>query len=38
MVKRSAGAPVTVLTCTAGGRLLAADEDGQTMWADLSAL
>ncbi len=38
MVKRSAGAPVAVLTCTAGGRLLAAAEDGAVMWADLSAI
>lgn len=38
MVKRSAGTPVTVLICTAAGRLLAASEDGRAMWADLSAM
>lgn len=38
IVKRSAGAPVTVPTCTSGSRLLAAAEDGRTMWADLSAM
>jgi len=38
MVKRSAGGLIAVLSCTAGGRLLAADEDGHTMWADLSAI
>lgn len=38
MIKRAAGAPIAVLVCTAGGRLLAADENGQTMWADLSAI
>jgi WD40 repeat protein len=38
MVKRSAGAPVTVLTCTAGGRLLLAEDEGRVMWADLSAI
>jgi len=38
MVKRRAGAPVAVLVCTAGGRLLAADEDGRSLWADLSAM
>jgi hypothetical protein len=38
MVKRTAGAPIAALVCTSGGRLLAADENGQTMWADLSAI
>ncbi len=38
MVKRTAGAPIAALVCTSGGRLLAADENGQTMWADLSAV
>ena len=38
MVKRTAGAPIAGLVCTAGGRLLAADENGQTMWADLSVI
>lgn len=38
MVKRTAGAPIAVLVCTASGRLLAADENGQTMWADLSEI
>lgn len=38
VVKRSAGAPIVILICTAGGRLLAADDNGRTMWADLSAI
>lgn len=38
MVKRSAGATIAALVCTAGGRLLAADDSGQTMWAHLSAM
>lgn len=38
LVKRTAGAPIGVVMCTAGGRLLAAEENGGTMWADLSAI
>lgn len=38
MVKRTADAPIVELVCTAGGRLLAADENEETMWADLSAI
>ena len=39
MVKRTAGAPIAAaLVCTSGGRLLAADENGKTMWTDLSAI
>lgn len=37
-VRRQAGAAVTVLAWTAEGRLLSADEDGRTMWADLSTI
>jgi len=38
MVKRQAGGPIAVLLCTAGGRLMAADEDGRILWADLSVM
>lgn len=38
MVKRSPGAPIVALVCTAAGRLLLAEEEGRVMWADLSAI
>lgn len=35
MVKRSPGAAILALCCTTDGRLMAAAEDGATMWVDL---